>query len=221
MRFKSLALLLVPVALTAWSLQPSPGEPLRATDKSPAQPVKDWQEDPVCRMVFFAVLEGLYEDGVPDDVVDSVVPRQPKDGDNPVKTSFVFQCPLCHPVYEAFTLYQKRPPFSGGGARRDTFGKGIESDLRTALLSRVARTRLGALKVLVQRWVERRLTAMRLSEAEKQEWAKNLAARSGQGKGELSKLITTDPNYRGWSIYWGCAACNGTTAACNAVKSAR
>jgi hypothetical protein len=181
--------------------------------------VTDWKDDPVCQMVFFAVLEGLYTDGVPDEVIDSIVPRQVKDGDNPLKTSFVAQCPLCHPVYEAFSLYQRRQGFSGEGKKRNTFGKGIPADLEKALLSKQPSMRLKALSPLVKLWVERRLTMMRLTEAEKREWGSKLAVRSQQGKNSLSDLIDKDPHYQGWSVYWGCAACNGTTAACDQLKA--
>jgi hypothetical protein len=175
-------------------------------------PKPDWHADPVCQVVFFATLEGLYRDGVPDEVVDAIVPRNLKACQNPMKASFVVQCPLCQPVYEAFVLYQKRPTFTGD-AKRSTFGKCIDPDLQKQLVSADPKTRLTALKVLVQKWVSLRLKSMKLTDAEKAEWATKLNERSGEGRGLLSKLIGTDPDYKGWSIYWGCAACNGTTAA--------
>lgn len=193
--------------------------PARADEPSPKATPSDWRDDPVCQTVFFAVLEGLYADGVSDSVVDAIVPRNPKEGANPVKTSFVVQCPLCQPVYEAFALYQKRPAFAGS-AQRSTFGKGIDPDLEKQLASTDPKTRLSALKVLVQRWVGRRLSLTKLTDAEKAEWAAKLNARSGEGRGLLSKLLRTDPAYQGWSIYWGCAACNGTTAASRGVQGA-
>jgi hypothetical protein len=191
----------------------------RPEEKSVAPPVTDWKEDPVCRMVFFAVLEGLYADGVPNEVVDSIVPRKPTRGDNPVKTSFVVQCPLCHPVYEAFTQYQRRQAFRGDESKRDTFGKGLEPELVRSLKSENTQTRLTALRGLVHRWVERRLAMMRLSEAEMKDWTTKLNERSTQGRKTLSNLIQADPDYKGWSIYWGCAACNGSTDACKSVRS--
>jgi hypothetical protein len=216
MRTTSLVLVAFAIVWSSWI--PADAEPPTPTPK-PAEKPLDWQADPVCHMVFFAVLEGLYQDGVPDEVVDSIVPRHPKDGQNPVKTSFVFECPLCHPVYEAFALYQRRPAFSGDEKRRTTFGKGIDPELITALTSEQARTRLGALAKLVHRWVEYRLTMMRLSDTEKQEWVKKLGERSNEGRKHLSDLLGKDPAYKGWSIYWGCAACNGTTGACEAVTT--
>ena len=89
-------------------------------EKVPAKPVTDWKADPVCQMVFFAVLEGLYTDGVPDDVIEAVVSPPEKPGAAPLARNFVPQCPLCHPVYEAFALYQKRPTFAGDG-KQNTF----------------------------------------------------------------------------------------------------
>ena len=63
--------------------------------------VKDWKTDPACRLVFFAVLQGLYEDGVSDEVVNSIVPPDKK-GREKMRHSFVLDCPLCQPTYEAF-----------------------------------------------------------------------------------------------------------------------
>ena len=53
-----------------------------AKKEAPAAPklTDDWKDDPVCRMVFFAVLEGLYTDGVSSEAADRVVGRKAKDG---------------------------------------------------------------------------------------------------------------------------------------------
>lgn len=216
-----LAVLGVVGSLALWNVRADQGDTVPApqpTDPAPAEELA-WQEDPVCQMVFFATLEGLYTDGVPDDVVKSIV-GPGKEGDESIKTSFVALCPLCHPVYEAFALYQQRPTFQRDKANRNTFGDGIEPELHEQLLSKTPSTRLEALRVLVARWVERRLTSMRLSEEEHQEWVRRLGERSNQGKQHLSVLITSDPHYKGWSMYWGCAACNGTTEACHKVPFA-
>jgi hypothetical protein len=207
----------VAAALAVGPLQQSLGDaalpPVAANPAEKPAPI-DWKEDPVCRMVFFAVLEGLYTDGVPDDIVDSIVPRKVKEGANPLKTSFVVQCPLCHPVYEAFSQYQRRQAFNDD-VKRSTFGKGIDKELAEQLMSTTPMVRLTALRVLVHRWVERRMTSMRLTETEKRDWIAKLTERSNQGKGFLGALMSKDPNYKGWSMYWGCAACNGVTDASN------
>src|SRR5437764_7994866 len=79
----------------------------QAPSSEPAKAPPDWKEDPVCKMVFFAVLEGLYEDGVSSEAVDNIVGRT-KDGKVEIRHTVVFQCPLSDPVYEAFRLCQQR-----------------------------------------------------------------------------------------------------------------
>ena len=197
--------------------QPKPAAPAKVL---PPKPI-DWQDDPVCRMVFHAVLEGLYEDGVSDAVVDAIVPREAKSGDDPVKKSFVAKCPLCHPVYEAFAAYQKRPAFSGDSAKRNTLGKGLDAAVVKDLTGADLQKRLKALAPLVQKWVAVRLASMRLTKKETLDWQAQLSERSEQGKSMLYELMHKDPHYKDWSGYWGCAACNGTTDACRAMKPAQ
>lgn len=199
-------------------------DPNTADNRSVVKPKTtqvDWKRDPVCRMVFFAVLEGLYEDGVPGDVVDSIVPRKVGKGKHRMKTSFVFSCPLCHPVYEAFRAYQQRPGFSAT-PDSNTFGKAFDAKTAKLLKSAKPGTRLKALAPLVQKWTKRRLEMMRLSKAEAEQWNRKLAAHARTGKGFLLAYLGKDEAYKGWSPYWGCAACNGTTwAAGEVLKEAR
>src|SRR5262245_840254 len=168
--------LVVLAALAFFQL--APAEPAKPAAPPPPKPSADWKEDPVCRMVFFAVLEGLYTDGVSTEAADRVVGRK-KGGAPDVKQTFVIQCPLCHPVYEAFCLYQQRPAFQGG--KRDTLGKGLDPRLEEGLRSEGLITRQRALEVVVQDWVGRRLAQMRLSAEEKAEWVRKLDERSTQG----------------------------------------
>ena len=179
------------------------------------KPSVDWQDDPVCQMVFFAVLEGLYTDGVQSDVVDSLVPKTTKANESSLKANFVAQCPLCHPVYEALSLYQRRSAFMSSKGKRDTLGKGIDPELRKQLTSTDRMARLEALRVLVRTWVDRKIKSLRLTEAEQVAMQKQLMERASEGKTRLISLMKDDPSYQdGWSPYWGCAACNGTTDAC-------
>lgn len=223
MRLRSFFLCAVAVtACAVVSFQPSAADPIpipkdRVDTPESVKPI-NWKDDPVCQMVFFAVLEGLYTDGIPAEVVDSIVPPK-KTGDAAVKTSFVIECPLCHPTFEALRLYQQRPSFADD-AKRDTFGKGLDAKVVADLKSPTAMTRLQALQPLVKTWVERKLTSMRLSPEEKAEWEKKIGERSRQGKAELSNRLGKDEDYKGWSTYWGCAACNGSVRGCSAVKVA-
>src|SRR4051794_38029157 len=102
------SLLLVLGLIVTLSQLSSADPPKSEAPKKETKPPADWKEDPVCKMVFFAVLEGLYEDGVANEAVDNIVGKT-KDGKTEIRHTFVFQCPLCHPVYEAFRLYQHRP----------------------------------------------------------------------------------------------------------------
>jgi hypothetical protein len=208
--------LLFVVGLLVALVQLSPADPPKTElpKNAVSKPAQDWKEDPVCKMVFFAVLEGLYEDGVSKESVDNIVGRT-KDDKVEIRHTFVFECPLCHPVYEAFRAFQQRPQFRDKG---DAFGKGIDAKLETSLRSTMLLTRQGALQILVHRWVERRLNQMGLSEEQKKEWAQRLEERSKQGNDLLRKLRRTDPWYGGWG-YGFCAACKGCTEVCNDLKA--
>ena len=181
--------------------------------------VTDWKADPACRLVFHAVLEGLYEDGVTDDIVNSIVPPD-KSGCEKMRRSFVLGCPLCQPTFEAFCAYQARPKFSDGGTK-STFGKGLPNDLKASLLSDTLSTRLIALRQPVHHWVETRLRSMKLSEEERNKWWVDLLARSSQGTATLAELKKSDSWYKGWSGYWGCAACKGSEDAGRAIRDNR
>lgn len=191
-------------AAAAAALHASTGDPASAAGKPPAPPaaVADWRADPVCRTVFHAVLEGLYEDGDQAAAVDAVVPRGPKAGADPLRQSFVTRCPLCHPVSEAFAAYQRRPAF-GGAAAPAGCGPGLDAAVVTRLTADDKRKRLETLARLVERWVGRRLDGMRLTAAERADWADKLGERSRQGRATLLALSETDPDDQGWSVYCG------------------
>jgi len=189
-------------------------------EKGPAQMMESpglqdparWQEDPACRMIFFAVLEGLYTDGVPTAVVDLIVP---KEGDG-VQHSFVVQCPLCHPVFEAFRLYQSRKPFASDTGKSDTFGKeAVKAEILEGLKNPDVYPRIRAMGALVQPWIERRLALMRLSQEEMQDWREKLLARAKEGGDKFEALKRKEGTvYRAkWQFYDGCQACKAVERA--------
>lgn len=130
---------------------------------------KSWPETRVSQLVFFAVLEGLYRDGVTDSDVDLIIP--PGDGDKPRFESevFVYACPLCHPAFEAFRLYRQRDQIFGLKGKLDTFGTGLDEAIRMRLRSSNADERRQAIEGLISRWVSQRLEMMRLTKAEREE----------------------------------------------------
>jgi hypothetical protein len=72
-----------------------------------------WPESRASQLLFFAVLEGLYRDGVSNDDVDLIIPPTQSGKPRFDPEHFVYACPLCHPAFEAFSLYRKREAFYG------------------------------------------------------------------------------------------------------------
>jgi hypothetical protein len=203
--------LLIGLTLTVGATLPaSAGGKAQAQEKTVV--VKDWKADPACRLVFFAVLQGLYEDGVSDEVVNSIVPPDKK-GRDKMRHSFVLDCPLCLPAYEAFCAYQSRPRFLDDD-KPAVLGKGLPEDIIKGLMSKTVSTRLINLRQPIRRWVEARLVSMKLDEVERAKWWADIQARVGQGTATLTGLRQSDPWYKDWSGYWGCAACLGSQDAC-------
>ncbi|MBA4190960.1 MAG: hypothetical protein C0467_23485 [Planctomycetaceae bacterium] len=186
--------------------------------KPPAAKAIDWKDDPVCQMVFFAVLEGLYRDGVTDDVVEYIVPKTPNPEKDSLRKNFIPECPICHPVYEAFALYQRRPNFKDDG-KRNAFGKGeLSPEIVKAFKSDILQTRVKeGIQPLVGKYVAAHLAKMNLSAEEKQEWSKKLMERVEQGTSLYNKFRAGEGRLLGWSFYGGCGACLGTAGACKTV----
>ena len=88
----------------------------------------EWQKEEMCQFVFFAVLEGLYRDGVQNEIVDAIIGEKILKKDDKVKAHFVFRCKLCHATYEAFRTYRNRPAFMQAKGV-STFGKGADLSL--------------------------------------------------------------------------------------------
>ena len=181
-----------------------PGAELVKTREGLQPAPADWKGDPVCQMVFFAVLEGLYTYGVADDVVAAVLRGE----NGKISEVFIDKCPLCYPVYEAFVLYQKRQTFVGA-AKQNTFGKGVAPELANRLKSKdIIRTQIPALTELLRPWVERKLTTTSLTEEQKKELSTRLLKRRDEG----NNLVLG---------YKRCAICDSTSAACEVFQSGK
>lgn len=136
--------------------------------------------------IFFAVVEGLYRDGVSSEVARAIVEVDPQTYQS---LSFVPGCPICTPALDGFLLYLERPAFRGKkymGA--DTFGDGLPADQVARLTGSDLRARRAALRVLVEGWVDEYLDAMRLDPSERDQWNLELAARAEQGMAVLAEL---------------------------------
>lgn len=178
-----------------------------------------WPRDPVSQMVFFAVLEGLYTDGVSNETVDLIIPRNPITGKQDLTEHFVDQCPLCAPALEAFRLYRMRQNFSEIKLEdrnledRNTFGSGsgIGANLVERLKSNNKLERLETIQGLIDSWVNRRLNLMHLTPEERSKWSQKIEARRKEGMKKLFALKEKG-KYQDWGKF--CAICDGTAGAC-------
>ena len=164
-----------------------------------------WQEDPVCQFVFFAVLEGLYRDGVQDEIVDLVIGKAGAD-DTGVKRCFVFQCELCHATYEAFCLYRQRQQFANSSGKT-TFGPGVDPKILQDLRSVAPPTRIYAMGRLIRPWIQQRIQNHRLTREEQIALHDRITEYATEGKVLLDQLRSSDDLYVNWNFYGSCQAC--------------
>ena len=174
-------------------------------------PPKLWNETRVGPLVFFAVLEGLYRDGVKDDDVDLIIP--PGESGKPKfdQENFVYACPLCHPAFEAFRLYRQREFLYGFKAQINTLGPGLDQAVRTRLHSPNADERRQAIEGLISRWVSQRLEMMRLAAAEREAITREMEQGRKQGMGGLKNALLAGQASQSRT---NCPICDGSLGAC-------
>lgn len=197
----------------------------------PEKPQNEWEHwgsfNPSYQFVFFAVLEGLYFDGVSNEAVDAIIPVDAQ-GFRRMTEHFVYACPLCAPVKDALNLYRSRPAFAHQKplrfeegkeghpvpVYRDTFGKGLSAEVMKGLTSAVKKERLATLQTLVQKWVQRRMDSQHLSADERKVWTTKFEAMSKDGEKYLKEWIGAGErakgmgfDYSGWTET--CPSCSG------------
>jgi len=184
--------------------------PLLAQDKPKIDAAKrnvEWQKEEMCQFVFFAVLEGLYRDGVQNEIVDAIIGEKILKKDDKVKTHFVFRCKLCHATYEAFRTYRNRPAFMQTKGST-TFGKGSDLKLLKKLSSKDARTRIYAMGEMVRPWIMHRIKETRKTPEEKTAMKKQFEKYAQEGANLLrTHKRAKDGFYLDWSFYGSCQAC--------------
>ncbi len=157
--------------------------------------------------IFFAVVEGLYRDGVSSEVARAITAVDPE---SQQLLSFVQGCPICMPALDGFLLYLDRPAFRGKKVHADTFGEGLPAEQVALLTGTDMRARRTALRELVERWVDQYLDRMRLDPVERGEWNLALAGRAEKGMAILAGLQKT-----GLGLYGDfdeCPLCAGAEA---------
>jgi len=158
------------------------------------------------QMIFHAVFEGLYADGVSNDDVDRILEK-----DDNGYTNFVYGCPICMPAIDALRVYRTRPKFYSRKGDPDTFGKGLDDEMRKRLAV-PGDSRLGAIEALTKRWVNRRLTLMRLTAAEKNVWKQRITEGRKRGMQLLGEYRRSgQPG--AYVDRKGCALCDGASNA--------
>ncbi len=211
------------LALAIVSLTAAPSEPAKA-EKPLSPPTQEWRSDPACQLVFFAILEGLYTDGVPDEVVDLIVPPK-AEREASVQRNFVFRCPLCHAAYEAFVLYQNRQGFNGSGEKRSTFGvagKQFDMTILEQLKSDKPHIRVFAMGHLIRPWIEKRMKMQNLDQKQGEELLAKLLKYAGEGDAIFKKERSNPKGaYFDWQFYGGCQACEAAKTVAEQMKKKR
>jgi hypothetical protein len=206
--------LLLPLILTAaattgaLALRTPPGQ--LSPDQAVVDPVLGF--DAHHQLIFSAVLEGLYADGVSTQVAERLLATDGK------TTLFIPGCQICMPARQAFRLYAGRPAFLGYKAQPapDTFGDGLSEELRARALSDDVAERFDALGELVERWIARRLNSMRLTEAERAEWQLGFDRRRKKGMALLAAYQRGDPG--AFAGFESCTVCDAAQGGCAGPK---
>jgi hypothetical protein len=169
-----------------------------------------WLQSRASQLVFFAVLEGLYRDGVSSADVDLIIPPGKVGNGRFDLEHFVYACPLCHPAFEAFKLYRQRGAFYGLKAQLDTLGEGLGQAVEVRLRGSDAGQRRQAIEELISRWVGQRLEMMRLSKEERAAITSEMEQGRKKGMGGLKQASPTSQTRT------NCPICDGSFGACKA-----
>ena len=140
------------------------------------------------RFLFFATFEGLCEDSIPEAAVKAALEQDAKGH----YVNFVYGCPVCLPVIEGFRAYalrsqiqysRKGPEFFLLGGGEDDSSKGFA----TRLAADDRADRGAALHGLVERWTQRHMDRLRLTDEERAQWRQSFAEGRKKGMGALPK----------------------------------
>ena len=179
-----------------------------------AASAKDFDDN--YRFIFYAVLEGCYEDGIATTNVDQILLVNTNVG----YVHFVYACPICTPTIHALEAYRSRPKhFTELKTRVTTFGPGLSEEQIKKLYSDRLADQLEVINGLMQTWVARRITELRLTDAEKTQLKQNLEKMRKQGMSMLKNFQNGDPERFKMSAFaevQQCAVCNG--ACCMKLK---
>lgn len=153
--------------------------------------------------IFFAVLEGLYHDGVSNEIVDRILAKDEVTG---YPANFVWACPACMPAYNAFRVYRDRTTFQGEKIPRDRFGPGLAPEKAERLTAVDVPVAQVALEELISGWMDRRMESLRLTEDERSEWRNEMEGRRKLGMSFLAGYRNLGGSYASMKT---CPICEG------------
>lgn len=166
------------------------------------------------RFIFYSILEGLYEDGVSTEDVNQILMR--RKGEH--HFHFIYACPVCTAAVWAFEAYSLRPEkLHCVKAGDSTFGWGLTKKIRDDLHSDDVKKRLSAINTLIDRWIERRIDVLRLTEKERMDLLEDLKDKRELGRARLNQFRRQNSEGANVTFYapaylgqnqWECAACN-------------
>ena len=169
------------------------------------------------RFVFFAVLEGCFEDGVRQQEIDLMIPIRPdRENRRSIVKNMVYSCPLCSAVFDGLRLYSDRQGFISGMSKTEwynTFGQGLDEKTRKALAEEGASCRK-AIQGLVNTWIEKRISKSGMTPEEVKTIRKQLALMRDDGEKALKAMQEgkmgekLQKNYEGWKE---CPICQGAS----------
>lgn len=171
---------------------------------------RDSMFDDAYRFVFYAVLEGCFDDGLTTGDAAQILLK----GEGQGYSHFIYACPICTPALHALEVYRSRPAhFFGLKSGASTFGGGLSGEVQKQLYSKKPEDRLTAINTLVQGWTAKRMKLLRLTDQERADLQKVLEKRREEGMKSL-KQAEREPerfNASAFAEVKQCAFCN---AAC-------
>ncbi|MCB1206902.1 MAG: hypothetical protein KDN18_21795 [Verrucomicrobiae bacterium] len=158
------------------------------------------------RFIFYAVLEGAYEEGLSEETVSTLLGEKGTE-------HFVIGCPICMPAYEALAAYRDAPRFTSKKMSQKGFGTDLPAEEQALLLGPVEERRK-LVRTLVSRWIEARFALLNLPADREKALRDSLLEMSEKGtallehfkKGGNGDQLAKD--YVDWEF---CPSCSGAT----------
>lgn len=173
---------------------------------------ESWPDRDVQKFVFISVLDGLFELGLPDEVVDKILTVDDKG--RPL--SFIWECPICHPVYDAFKTYRSRSQFLGRPAGERDFAVKATPEQLAELSQDDPLARTSAVGRLVRTLIQDGIARARWNEAERADWTARIQKAEKEGQRQLRQRQAE--GVKVYEAMWSCKMCDAASEACKAPK---